>query len=261
MNHGAEDTHIESARVAQGKSERGFPSALEQRRREHREHLVQQAKSNGDFATFRLRLYDLQESLPWWGKVRIGGPARRWDSDALQKGSEILLQIFKLLEAQQSGRAKTHLRDIERLLEHHLGHRDAEMGVAPEVWEECSEIEVHTRHDALCDALFDKLGALAREFPVPVEGEGLGPANRPDTPDGSRECAMKRLGRKSMSSLEQFVSNWRRKHGQDLPWVIRKPGMKWRADTDALDQWLKTSEGEKARKRGRGRPRKNRYGH
>ena len=29
-----------------------------------------------------------------------------------------------------------------------------------------------------------------------------------------------------MHSLEQFVHEWWKKHGQDLPWVIRKPGMK-----------------------------------
>ena len=49
-----------------------------------------------------------------------------------------------------------------------------------------------------------------------------------------------------MHNLETFVSTWHKKHGQDLRWVIRKPGIKWFVDTEVLDQWLKTSEGEKA---------------
>ena len=47
------------------------------------------------------------------------------------------------------------------------------------------------------------------------------------------------------------------KHGQDLPWVIRKPGIKWFVDTEVLDEWLKSSERAKAKRRGRGRPRKH----
>jgi len=135
----------------------------EQRQREQRERFKDDAK-NGGFAALCLRLYDLLQSLPVWGEVYFGGPARDWKPGAIQRASEIILGTFRLLEAQQSGRAATHRSDIERLLEENLGHTDAELGLAPGLMHECSEIEVDARYDTVCDALLDKLGVLAREF-------------------------------------------------------------------------------------------------
>jgi hypothetical protein len=75
------------------------------------------------------------------------------------------------------------------------------------------------------------------------------------TPADTKSYVAKRLGRKSIASLNTFVSKWKRSQGQYPPWVVTKPGLAWTVNTDAFERWLITTEGDKAKvKRKPGRP-------
>lgn len=76
-----------------------------------------------------------------------------------------------------------------------------------------------------------------------------------ESPKEIKARIAKALGR-SVSSIDVFVSDWRKQYGKDLPWVSRVPGLSWMPVWSEFQKWVTTYAGQAAKRR-RGRPPKN----
>jgi hypothetical protein len=94
-----------------------------------------------------------------------------------------------------------------------------------------------------------------REEAISTILEACWVGDSPKSPDKLKEEIAIRLGR-TPAGLNNYVSEWQGKYGKDLPWVIRKNGLPWLPDMERFEKWLKSTEGNKAIKKKRGRPRK-----
>jgi hypothetical protein len=210
-----------------------------------KEYLEKLAAEKEGFARLALRLFDVLVSQEYFGENFVYGPAREWGGEAVEEVTNIMRETFGLFGEINTTRAEGHQKEIEGLLREFLGHSKVVFGPDDELHFQCSEVELHARMDACSEAVLEKLKELAIEFPhLAAEYKKV------HTPEEEKNYIAQRLGR-TRRSLDVYVSDRKANTGQDLPWVIRKPGLPWLPDIEAFEEWRKTHEGQKKR----GRPR------
>lgn len=192
----------------------------------------------------------VREAVPDMDEDAVAG---EWTDPERDFATKILGHTFGLLsKLEQDGceRASVYSSDLISSLEEYLQHRRPEFAVADGVliapeWHLNDHFVAH-QYDQFANELVRNLRNLAREFPDAVLAAPL-----LGSVWAEREYVARRIGR-SLSGLEDYVSNFKAQYREDLPWVIRKENLKWHPNIELFEEWYKTPEGAKARKK-RGR--------
>jgi len=198
------------------------------------------------FGELHEKFFELCRQLP--SRDGEHGGEKIWDDDSRKEASRIVKRAVEILDQVDSSLAKSYLTEITNIQESCFHRSTLSFGVKTAYRHEMESREGKTDWTRELNAAAEEYRNLLRKMCGEL-GHVKFQDMHPDSMDAQKLHIAYRLGKKNLDSLNTFVSSWKSTQEQDLPWVIRKPGVSWIPNMNRFEEWLKTSEGGKLEKK------------